>query len=127
MKKKEQKHFEDRLLKERERVLKQLGHYGESFADTPQAADGDLSAYSFHMADQGTDAMEREKAFLFASKEGRLLYHIDEALRRLYKTPKRFGICEECNDDIGYDRMDALPHARLCITCKEKEETGVSR
>jgi len=127
MKKKEQKHFEDRLLKERERVLKQLGHYDESFADTPQAADGDLSAYSFHMADQGTDAMEREKAFLFASKEGRLLYHIDEALRRLYKTPKRFGICEECNDDIGYDRMDALPHARLCITCKEKEETGVSR
>jgi len=127
MKKKEQKHFEERLLKERERVLKQLGHYDESFADTPQASDGDLSAYSFHMADQGTDAMEREKAFLFASKEGRLLYHIDEALRRLYKTPKKFGICEECGDDIGYDRLDALPHARLCITCKEKEETGVTR
>ena len=46
-------------------------------------ADGDLSAYSFHMADQGTDAMEREKAFLFASQEGRFLWHIDEALRRL--------------------------------------------
>ncbi len=127
MKKKEQKHFEKRLLKERERVLKQLGHYDESFADTPQASDGDLSAYSFHMADQGTDAMEREKAFLFASKEGRLLYHIDEALRRLYKTPKRFGVCEECDDEIGFDRLDALPHARLCIKCKEKEETGVSR
>ena len=127
MRKKEQKHFEERLLKERERVLKQLGHYDESFADTAQASDGDLSAYSFHMADQGTDAMEREKAFLFASKEGRLLYHIDEALRRLYKTPKRFGKCEECDDEIGYDRLDALPHARLCITCKEKEETGVAR
>lgn len=127
MKKKERKHFEDRLLKERERVLKQLGHYDASFADTPQASDGDLSAYSFHMADQGTDAMEREKAFLFASKEGRLLYHIDEALRRLYKTPKQFGVCEECGDEIGYDRLDALPHARLCITCKEKEETGVAR
>lgn len=127
MKKKEQKHFEERLLKERERVLKQLGHYDASFADTPQNSDGDLSAYSFHMADQGTDAMEREKAFLFASKEGRLLYHIDEALRRLYKTPKQFGVCEECGDEIGYDRLDALPHARLCIGCKEKEETGVSR
>ena len=127
MKKKDQKHFEKRLLKERERVLKQLGHYDESFADTPQNSDGDLSAYSFHMADQGTDAMEREKAFLFASKEGRLLYHIDEALRRLYKTPKQFGVCEECNGDIGFDRLDALPHARLCIACKEKEETGVSR
>jgi RNA polymerase-binding protein DksA len=127
MNKKERQHFEKRLLHERARVLKELGHYDESFANTPQASDGDLSAYSFHMADQGTDAMEREKAFLFASKEGRLLYHIDEALRRLYRTPKKFGLCEECNDKIAHERLDALPHARLCIRCKEKEETGALR
>jgi len=41
------------------RVLKELGHYDETFGSTPQGADGDLSSYSFHMADQGTDAMER--------------------------------------------------------------------
>ena len=92
-----------------------------------QASDGDLSAYSFHMADQGTDAMEREKAFLFASKEGRYLYHLDEALRRLYRSPKTFGDCEECGDPIGLERLDALPHTRLCIRCKEIEETGDSR
>ncbi len=127
MNKKERQHLEQRLLKERSRVLKELGHYDESFANTPQGADGDLSAYSFHMADQGTDAMEREKAFLFASKEGRLLYHIDEALRRLYRSPKEFGKCEECGDPISFERLDALPHARLCIKCKEREETGASR
>ncbi|MFQ5679681.1 MAG: TraR/DksA family transcriptional regulator [Gemmatimonadota bacterium] len=127
MKQKERKHIEQRLLQERTRVVKELGHYGESFSNTPQGADGDLSAYSFHMADQGTDAMEREKAFLFASKEGRLLYHIDEALRRLYRDPKRFGRCESCGDDIGFERLDALPHARLCIRCKEQEETGGAR
>jgi RNA polymerase-binding transcription factor DksA len=76
------------------------------------------------MADQGTDAMEREKAFLFASKEGRLLYHIDEALRRLYKSPESFGVCQECSNEVGYERLDALPHARLCIKCKEQEEDG---
>jgi len=127
MKKKDLKHFEERLLLERARALKDLGHYGESFSSTTHASDGDLSAYSFHMADQGTDAMEREKAFLFASKEGRFLYHIDEALRRLYRTPKAFGRCEECGEDIGFERLDALPHTRLCIKCKEREETGVSR
>ncbi len=126
MKKTELKHFEDRLLKERARALKELGHYDESFSETPQSSDGDLSAYSFHMADQGTDAMEREKAFLFASKEGRFLYHIDEALRRLYRDPKGFGSCEECGDEIGWERLDALPHTRLCIKCKEREESGVS-
>lgn len=122
--KNEQSHFEKRLLGEREKVVKQLADFGESFSDTLQGSDGDLSAYSFHMADQGTDAMEREKAFLFASKEGRLLYHIDQALRRLYKTPKNYGMCEECGGDIGFERLDALPHARLCIRCKELEENG---
>lgn len=127
MNKKERTHLEKRLLKERSRVLKELGHYDESFSDTLQGADGNLSAYSFHMADQGTDAMEREKQFLFASKEGRLLYHIDEALRRLYRTPAKFGICEECEEKISFERLDALPHARLCIKCKEREETGAAR
>ena len=124
--KKDLAHFEQRLLAEREKIVKQLAQFDESFSDTLQGSDGDLSAYSFHMADQGTDAMEREKAFLFASKEGRFLFHIDEALRRLYKTPEQFGFCMECGEDIGQERLDALPHARLCIKCKEREENGDS-
>lgn len=127
MDEKDLKHFEERLLRERARALKELGYYDESFSDTPQGSDGDLSAYSFHMADQGTDAMEREKAFLFASKGGRYLYHIDEALRRLYKTPEEYGVCMECGEEIAYERLDALPHTRFCISCKEEEESGVGR
>jgi RNA polymerase-binding protein DksA len=127
MNKKQLAYFEKRLLEERARALKEIGHYDESFNATLQAADGDLSSYSFHMADQGTDAMEREKAFLMASKEGRFLFHLNEALRRLYTTPEKFGKCETCGSDIGFDRLDALPHARLCISCKEKEEDGKRR
>jgi DnaK suppressor protein len=120
MPKKQLQHFEKRLLEERRRVLKELGHHDDSM----QANDGDLSSYSFHMADQGTDAMEREKAFLMASKEGRFLWHIDQALRRLYKTPEAFGKCVECGQDIAFERLDALPHARYCIECKQREEDG---
>jgi len=122
MKKKQLAHLEKRLLEERARVMKELGQYGEQFSGTLQAADGDLSSYSFHMADQGTDAMEREKQFLFASKEGRYLWHVNEALRRMYANPDEFGRCHECGDEISFDRLDALPHARLCIKCKAKEE-----
>ena len=122
MSKKHLTHFEKRLLEERKRVLKELGHYDETFGSTPQGADGDLSSYSFHMADQGTDAMEREKAFLFASQEGRFLWHIDEALRRLYRSPETFGKCHNCGKDIAFERLDALPHARYCIDCKQREE-----
>src|SRR5579864_9712186 len=115
-------HFEKRLLEERKRVLKELGNYSEAFGATMQNSDGDLSSYSFHMADQGTDAMEREKAFLFASQEGRFLWHIDEALRRLYRSPENFGKCHQCGNEIAFERLDALPHARFCIDCKQREE-----
>jgi len=118
MPKKQLQYFEKRLLDERKRVLKELGRADEGMQDE----DGDASAYSFHMADQGTDAMEREKVFLMASKEGRFLWHIDEALRRLYRTPETFGKCHQCGNEIAHDRLDALPHARFCIDCKQREE-----
>ena len=127
MNKKQLAHLEHRLLEERGRVMKELGHYDKQFASTLQGSDGDLSSYSFHMADQGTDAMEREKQFLFASQEGRYLWHVNEALRRLYKKPKEFGQCHECGESIDFDRLDALPHARLCIKCKAKEEDAKQR
>lgn len=126
MKKKDLKYIEERLLSMRARAVKDLGHYDEALSKVTPGSERETSAYSFHMADQGTDAMEREKAFLFASKEGRYLYHLDEALRRIYKSPKTFGVCEECGDKISFERLDALPHTRLCIRCKEREETGVS-
>ena len=127
MAKKQLAHLEKRLQEERTRVMKELGHYDESFNSSLQASDGDLSSYSFHMADQGTDAMEREKAFLFASQEDRYLWQVNQALRRLYRSPATFGKCEHCGEDISFERLDALPHARLCIKCKAKEEDGKRR
>src|SRR5258708_19582428 len=71
--KKQLTHLEKRLQEERARVMKELGYYGESFNSSLQASDGDLSSYSFHMADQRTDAMAPIQAFLFASQHGRYL------------------------------------------------------
>src|SRR5881296_2824765 len=87
--KKQLAHLEKRLHEERARVMKELGYYGESFNSSLQASDGDLSSYSFHMADQGTDAMEREKAFLFASQEGRYLWHVPEVAALLRREQER--------------------------------------
>jgi RNA polymerase-binding transcription factor DksA len=123
----QREHLEERLIEERAKVLEQLDHYDESFDDTPQGSDGDLSAHSFHMADQGTDAMEREKAFHFASEEGRRLERLNEALRRLYEAPDQFGVCRECGEEITFERLDAVPEARVCVRCKRDEESGVGR
>ena len=84
--------------------------------------DGDHSAYAFHLADQGTDSMIQEQNFFYAERDSRLLYHIDQALERM--EDGTYGQCEECGGDIGFDRLAALPHARLCIRCKAIEEGG---
>jgi RNA polymerase-binding transcription factor DksA len=115
------KEFEERLLQERRRILREMGHLETTVLKVNQRdSSGDLSGYSFHMADAGTDAMEREKAFLFASAEGRVLLEIDDALRRIYRGD--YGNCETCGNPIARARLEVMPQARLCISCKEKEE-----
>jgi len=121
MKKKDLEKYEKLLLEKRAQLIEEFGHLKKAAMDnTIKENTGDLSSYSYHMADQGTDAMEREKAFLFASKQGRLLYHIDEALRRIHNNT--YGDCMECGQPISTDRLTAVPHARMCIKCKEAEE-----
>jgi RNA polymerase-binding transcription factor DksA len=122
--KKQLAHLEKRLLDERARALKALGLFDEMAKAGRESADSDLAVYTDHMADQGTEAQEREKAAVFATKEGRYLYRLEEALRRMYNDPKNFGTCHTCSTRVGYERLDALPHARYCIDCKRKEESA---
>ena len=117
-------HFEKRLLDERKLAVREVGRLDESLGASAAGADGDLTSYPFHMADQGTDTIEQEKNFLLASQTGRLLLHIDEALRRLYRSPETFGRCESCGRVIAYERLDALPYARTCAACKKREENA---
>ena len=120
MKKKELEKYEKLLLAKRAELLEELGLFHKSGSSTVKDASGEISSYSTHMADQGTDSFEREKSFQLASKGGRFLHHIDEALRRI--KDKSYGKCQECGKQISAARLEAVPHARLCIDCKEKEE-----
>lgn len=122
--KKQVDHLEKRLLEERARALKALGLFDERTKEDRASSDSELASYTDHMADQGTEAQEREKAAAFATKEGRYLYRLEEALRRLYAHPKAFGTCHTCGTEVGFERLDALPHARYCIDCKVKEESA---
>jgi RNA polymerase-binding protein DksA len=76
------------------------------------------STYSLHMADQGTDAMEREKAYLFAARERKFISHLTDALQRIKSG--NYGLCIVCGDLIEKGRLEAVPHARMCISCKQE-------
>ncbi len=122
MDQKQRAHLENRLLRERERALRALAQFDERSKVSQQEDDGDLTTYPLHLADEGTDTMEQEKEFLLASKEGRQVYWIDDALRTLYREPERFGICSNCQQPIGFERLDIVPWTRLCVTCQREDE-----
>lgn len=120
MKKSDLEYFRKLLEKKREEVMKNMEYLRKVTLDsTNQEASGDHSAYSFHMADQGTDAMEREKAFLFASRDEKYIRQIDEALERIENGT--FGICRVTGKEIGKERLEAVPTTTISYEAKLKE------
>ena len=113
---------EKRLAEERESTVAALREFDVSRQQSLQDSTGELTMYRFHPADIGSEAMEQETQFLLASVEGRRLYAIDAALRRLYAEPEQFGACERCGGEIGMDRFDVVPWASLCAECQRTLE-----
>lgn len=123
MKATNRKKIEERLLAERESALERLGSLDErTRTQLGGEDDGELSNYPQHLADEGTDTMEQEKSYLLASAEGRRLYQIDEALRRLYKQPDDFGNCVVCGKAISAERLDLIPWTTTCAEHAEQDE-----
>lgn len=121
MNKRDLQKFEAKLIEERKRCLEELGHLeSEELMINQKEASGDLSSYSFHMADQGSDTMEREKNVFLVSSKGNDLYEIDQALLRI--KDGKYGDCIRCGKEIERERLEAMPHARLCIKCRQEEE-----
>lgn len=113
--------FRQLLLKRRGEANKDLEELERvSRSDEAQESSEDRSAYSLHMADRGTDAMEREKNLMFAMREGDYLDYVDEALQRV--EDGTYGVCRVCNGEIGRPRLEAVPTATQCIDCKAKDD-----
>ena len=89
----------------------------------PEAA-GETSTYTFHMADQGTDAREKEKAFYFASRDDKYLQQLYKALDRI--KDGTFGVCRTCGKNIRKERMEAVPTTTICYDCKKEESDSSS-
>lgn len=109
-------HFKRVILAKRQEILEELESLKSTMMDvTTGQYEIENSTYSLHM-EQGTDAMEREKTFLFASREGKFLNYLDDALKRIERGD--YGFCTECGKLIDKERLEAVPHSTLCVKCK---------
>ena len=117
------KEFRANLQKLRDRVVDEINFLaGDNLNRSQRESSGDLSSYSFHMADHGTDNFDREFALNLVSSEQDALYEIDDALRRIEMGV--YGACEHCGAMIAKPRLKVQPFAKMCIKCQSEAEKG---
>jgi len=121
MNKKDTNIFYKLLIKEKINLLKGINQLtNETLKKSQREASGDLSGYTYHMADMASDVYERDLLLQLASGERELLFKIDDALRRIEEG--EYGCCVDCEKKISKTRLKAIPHASHCLVCQEKEE-----
>ena len=114
----ELEHFRGIILEKRKQIIEELELMNETLNDN---SGGDYfeenSPYSLHM-EQGTDTMEKEKNYLLAARQRKFLEYLDDAIKRIDRGV--YGFCQDCGKLIDKARLEAVPHAQLCISCKMK-------
>jgi RNA polymerase-binding transcription factor DksA len=129
--KKDLEHFREIILAKRDEIIEQLQNLKDQMLDpTTGEYINENSPYSLHMAEQGTDAMEREKTFLYAQRENKFLGYLEDALKRI--DAGTYGICIECIEEpqnlcetcplVPKARLEAVPHSQLCLPIKQRQE-----
>src|SRR5215207_7361016 len=101
------------LLDLRERLLNQMNGLAKESAE-------EMSSYSLHMADSGTDNFDRDFALSLLSSDQDAVYEIEEALKRIEKDT--YGVCELTGKSIPKARLDAIPWTRFTVEAQAQLE-----
>ena len=101
------------LLELRERLMNQISGLARESAE-------EMSTYSLHMADSGTDNFDRDFALSLLSSDQDAVYEIEEALKRIEKGS--YGVCELTEKSIPKARLDAIPWARFTVEAQAQLE-----
>ena len=110
--------FRQLILRKRESALDDIDAMRAQVEDSREHESD--SAYSFHMADAGTDAMEREKLYLMIARQQKYVGYLDRALERINN--KVYGICKVTGKPIARERLRAVPHTEISIDAKRKQK-----
>ena len=121
--KKELAIYRELLQHQLERMQKNLNSLAaDNLKRSPSDTTGDISFYSTHMADHGTDNFDRELALNLVSGRQESIYDIEFAIQRI--DDGTYGICQACDNPIERPRLKALPFARKCLACQNAAERG---
>lgn len=113
MQESELKYFEEILRARKTQIIKNISGVTEELrglSDLEMNDEGDYAAVSNdNMVDSAIGTQQETE-----------LMEIELALSKI--SAKNYGICEMCEEDIGFARLKVKPHARFCIDCREIAE-----
>lgn len=113
----ELEYFREIIIKKMEEAEEELNALQNTLRESMENA-SDESAYSYHMADAGTDAQEREKTYMLFNRTKKFVKYLDDALNRIDN--KTYGVCKVTGNKIAKGRLEAVPHTQLSIDAKLK-------
>lgn len=121
--------FEKRILAVRQEALEELRMLKERLEDLTNYDFAEESMlYSVHMAEQGSEAMEKEKTYAQIQRINEYIKKLDDALQRI--KDKTYGICRVCGILIAKERLLAVPITTLSASYKIQKkcpEDGIDR
>lgn len=115
----ELEYFRAIILKKRDAAEEELETLQRTLRESMENS-SDESAYSFHMADAGTDAQEREKTYMLFNRTRKFVKYLDDAIKRIDN--KTYGVCKVTGKKISKGRLEAVPHTQLSIDAKLKRK-----
>lgn len=113
----ELEYFRGIILKKLEESQQELEALQRTLRESMEN-NSDESAYSFHMADAGTDMQEREKTYMLYNRTRKFIQYLNDALKRIDN--KTYGVCKVTGKKISKGRLEAVPHTQLSIEAKLK-------
>ena len=114
------KKFRETILKRMEEISHEMDDIKVGILDkgNPKAGLSQDSVFSVHMADAGSDSFEKEKSFMFMSRESDYYNNLSHALERIDQ--EDFGVCKICGGLIPEERLLEVLNATKCVDCKTK-------
>ncbi len=110
MQKSELEYFKSILLVRKEQIQKNLFGVKEEIVELQHQ---ELNDEGDHAAASSDSLVENA----IISQQQKELEEIDRALTKIENG--EYGICEMCEDPIGFQRLKVKPHAVYCIDCRE--------
>ncbi len=117
------------ILKAKNEATEEVKMLRERIDDLQNAVNSDETmVYSMHMAEQGSEAQEKEKAYAQIQRLNDFVKKLDDALKRV--KDKTYGICRICECLIAKERLIAVPVTTLSASYKIRNkcpEDGIDR